>query len=87
MPADFDPPITRETVRGSTVWTWRETLMVDGLPISLEYGLRHEDPAMRQKIWEIHEHARLGNHHDLSHARADRHQKRPRLLASSQTRA
>lgn len=81
MPANFAPKITLERVRGAVVWVWRETLIVDGMPVKLEYGMRHDDrQAMVQKIWELHEHARLGNHHDLSHARADRHQKRPRLL-------
>ena len=49
MPGDFEPRIDRESVRGSVVWVWRDTLIVEGMPVKLEYGLRHEDrDAMRQ---------------------------------------
>ena len=80
MPDDFAPIVTVETVRGGTVWVWRDVLEMDGKNVAFEFGLRHDDPkAMAQHVWGILEHARLGNHHHVAHARVDRHSKRPRL--------
>lgn len=82
MPADFAPAVAREHVRGTALWVWRGTLIVDGMPTKAEYGMRHDDPEeMRRQVWKLHEHARLSQHEGLSHVRADRHHKRPRPLS------
>ena len=63
MPADFAPVIVQERVRGGLVWVWRDTLTINSIPVQMEYALRHDDMgALRQRIWEIHEHARAGRH-------------------------
>jgi hypothetical protein len=86
IPAYFQPVVTRETVRGGAVWVWRESVPVNGVPTSLEYAQRHPyDEPMRRHIWHLIEHARLGNHQHIAHARQDRHARRPKLMGG-QTR-